>query len=168
MSEPQEKTILPLRQFIFFHRAMLISTDVQFSVHTDVKIDEETLAGYMQITVSIMHTHFPENTIQEVFVWNITRGDRSVWTISQARLEKLTGEKYDAIILRRKIRVQNWYASRVEKIEPLINCLVMQMFINGEVTVDKIEILIQEKYRPQGGAEMIARLPWDGKDEYKV
>jgi len=168
MSEQQEKTILPLREFIFFHRAMLISTDAQFSVHTDVKIEEETLTGYMQLTVSIMHKHFPESIIQEVFIWNITRSDRSVWTISQARLEKLTGEKYDAMILRRKARIQNWYRSRVEKIEPLINVLAMQMFINGEVTVDKIEMLIQEKYRPQGGAEMIARLPWNDDDELQV
>ena len=78
------------------------------------------------------------------------------------------GERYDAKIRRQKVRAQNWYTARVEKIEPLINRLVMQMFINGEVTVDKIEMLIQEKYRPQGGAEMIARLPWNDDDELQV
>lgn len=57
---------------------------------------------------------------------------------------------------------------RVEKIEPLINRLVMEMFINGSVTVDYIETLIQEKYRPLGGAEMIARLPWDEEEEYRA
>lgn len=81
MTEQSEKTHLPLRHFIFFHRAMLISTDTQFSTHTDVKVDADTLCGYMQLTVSIMHSHFPGKVIQEVFVWDISRSDRKAWEI---------------------------------------------------------------------------------------
>jgi hypothetical protein len=169
MSDDQEgRTFLPLRQFIFFHRAMLISTDAQFSIHTDVKMEAETFAGYMQLTVCVMHKHFPDNVIQETFVWDITRPDRSMWAIPQEKLEKVCGEKYEMLIHRKKVRAQDWYMARVAKIELLINHLVMQMFIDGCVTVDKIEMLIQEKYRPQGGAEMIARLPWDDKDSYQI
>lgn len=168
MSDQEEKTVLNLRPFIFFHRNMFISPDTQFSIHADVKMEAGELSGYMQLTVAIMHTHFPGNIIQEIFVWDITRSDRSVWAIPREKLEKLMGERYDAKIRRQKVRAQNWYMARVDKIEPLINRLVMQMFINGEVTVDKIEMLIQEKYRPQGGAEMIARLPWNDDDELQV
>lgn len=169
MSDSQEyKAELPLRQFTFFHRNMLISIDTQLSIHTDVKIDGKTLAGYMQTTVCIMHQHFPSNVINESFVWDITREDRTVWDILPDRLEKLSGERYDAVIRRQKTKVQSWYMARVEKIEPLLNALVMQMFIDGSVTVDKMEALVQEKYRPQGDAEMITRLPWDDKDSYEV
>ena len=65
MSENSGKTEFPLRPFTFFHRAMLISVDTQFSTHTDIKIDGETLAGYMQITVCIMHQNLPGSVIQE-------------------------------------------------------------------------------------------------------
>ncbi len=157
---------LQLRPFTFFHRAMLISVDTQFSTHTDIRIDGETLAGYMQLTVCIMHRNFPDNVLQETFVWDVTRPDRSVWAVSRGKLEKLTGERYDARVRRQKTRAQDWYRRRIEKIEPLINHLLMQMFVSGSITIDEVEILVQEKYRPQGGAEMIARLPWDEKDDY--
>ena len=168
MSENSGKTEFPLRPFTFFHRAMLISVDTQFSTHTDIKIDGETLAGYMQITVCIMHQNFPGSVIQETFVWDVTRHDRSAWAVSRGKLEKLYGERYDARVRRQKTRAQDWYRRRIEKIEPLINHLLMQMFVNGSVTIDEVELLIQNKYRPQGGAEMIARLPWDDSEDYQT
>lgn len=168
MSENSDKTELQLRPFTFFHRAMLISVDTQFSTHTDIRIDPEILAGYMQLTVCIMHRNFPEGVIQEKFTWDVTRSDRASWIIPKERLEKLTGDRYDARIRRQKESAQNWYQRRIEKIEPLINHLLMQMFVNGSITIDEVERLVQERYRPQGGAEMIARLPWDDKDDYQV
>lgn len=164
----EAKAVLPLRQFTFFHRNMLISTDTQLSVHTDVKMEGDTLAGYMHTTVRIMHQHFPDNVIEESFVWDITRENRAAWAIPPAKLEKLHGEAYDARIRRQKTTVQNWYMARVEKIEPLLHTLVMQMFIDGYITVDKMEMLVQEKYRPQGDAEMIPRLPWDESGVYET
>jgi len=153
MSEQSDKTNLNLRPFTFFHRNMFISTDTQFSMHADVKMDAGELSGYMQVTVAIMHIHFPSNIIKETFTWDITRHDRSVWAIPKEKLEKLTGERYDAKVRYQKRRAQNWYMARVERIEPLINRLVMQMFINGSITIDEVERLVQEKFRPQGGAK---------------
>lgn len=168
MSENSEKTVLQLRPFWFFYRSMLISDDTQFSTHVDVKIDKEDMAGYIQLTVCIMHQNFPSGVIQEKFVWDVTRSDLSVWDFSERELkqiEKLSGDQYDTKIRRRETRVRSWYGNRIEKIEPLMHRLLMEMFISGDMTVNGIDMLVQERYRPQGGAEMIACLPWDDKDD---
>ena len=165
MSQSDDRMTLTLRQFVFFHRTMLIPADTSLSIHFDCKVCPAEHTGYMVINVVLMHQNFPGPQISEKLVWDITREDRHLWHLPQEKLEKLTGDRYDVRMRRQKAKIIAWYMHRIEKVEPMLNKLILQMFLDSRITADKIEMFVQEKYRPQGGAEMVTRIPWDDDED---